>query len=175
MIAAATLDALAAVLLPGSDAWPSARELCLGAAMVDIADRHPGNAGTLDAAVDLIPPAVISSDSGDGAGIGAVSQLERDHGPAFALLRALAYEAYYAHPAVQQVLADRTGWRPGPAQPQGYPQVFRLDETLDIDAVRARGPIWRLDGTETAAVVRAAQEQDPMRNWSEEEIWLWQV
>ncbi len=173
MTAVARLDLLAQVLLPGDGDWPAAGELRLGAAMLDIASRHRGNKDALDAYAGGLGAKIFDDDGDDEARHDAVAHLEHNEPAVFGLLRALAYEAYYAHPRVQDVLAAHTGRRPGPAQPAGYPQVFALDRAPDLSGVRARGLVWRDDGTETAATVRAAQEQDPMHEWTEEEIWSW--
>lgn len=164
--AADALDALAAVLLPGDKQWPAASELGVGAAMLEIAGRHGGNSAVV--AEYAADPLDLSDDA-----VSAVATLQRANPVVFGLLRALAYEAYYTHPRVQAVLAERTGWRPGPAQPEGYPRVFALDRPADVEAVLRRGVVWRPDGSTTGAAVRAAQEENPVRDWTEEEIRQW--
>lgn len=175
MSAADRLDRLAQALLPGDGDWPGAGDLRLGATMLDLATRHRGNSEAVEAYVDSSGAEVFDEDGDGEARHDAVAHLEHDEPAVFGMLRALAYEAYYSHPRVQDVLAARTGRRPGPAQPAGYPEVFTLDRAPDLSGVRARGLVWRADGTETAARVRAAQEQDPMHEWTEEEIWSWQL
>ncbi len=168
------LAAAAAVLLPGDDTWPAAGDLHLGAVMADIAGRHELSRTLLETFADAAPAALTDPATDDATRTAALVALEGTDPLVFGALRAVAYEAYYTHPSVQEVLALRCGLRPGPAQPQGYPQVFSVDTIPDLRGVRARGLQWRDDGTPTCTAVRAAQESDLNRQWSEEEIWQWQ-
>lgn len=171
---ATVLGVAAAALLPGDDAWPDAGVLDLGEAMADIAGRHELSRALLETFISAPPKALTDPATDDATRAAALAGLESAEPLVFGALRATAYEAYYTHPAVQGVLAERCALRPGPAQPQGYPQVFSVDAAPDLRGVRARGLQWRGDGTPTCAAVRAAQESDPDRQWSEEEIWQWQ-
>lgn len=173
MSAHEVLTAVADVLLPGDGPWPPAGALGLGAAMADVATRDDATRAVVDAFLAAPPRALTGPAADEHARTAALIDLETADPATFGVLRALAYETYYTHPDVQAVLAERCGFRPGPAQPRGYPQVFTLDIPPDLDGVRARGPRWRDDGTPTSAAVRAAQESDPDRQWSEEEIWQW--
>jgi hypothetical protein len=165
------LDLIAAALLPGDEHWPAADTLALGTAMTELAERHHDQLAQLQ---DLLadPPDGLLAGSAV-IRVAAVRALESERPRLFELLRVLAYQAYYQHPRVQAVLAERTGARPGPAQPLGYPEVFTLARRPDTSAVQARGVCWRPDGTETGAAVRREQEAHLTREWTEEEIWSW--
>jgi hypothetical protein len=165
------LDLLAATLLPGDEHWPSAGSLGLGTTMTELAGGRPGQLAQLR---DLLadPPDGLLAESA-ARREAAVRLLESERPGQFGLLRTLAYQAYYQHPRVQAVLAERTGLRPGPAQPLGYPAAFEIAGRPDTSAVLARGVRWRPDGTEVGARVRREQEADPSREWTEEEIWSW--
>lgn len=171
MTDATTLDAVAGVLLPGDGRWPSAEALGVGARMLDLAAADPLRAAALEACSAVLTAVRAASDDTERTAL--VSELERSQPAPSAVLRMLAYQAYYEHAQVQQLIADRTGWRPGPAQPEGYPQVFELERPPDLRGVRARGVQWRPDGTATANQVRASQAAQPDRIWTEKEISAW--
>lgn len=167
--AASALGRLADALLPGDERWPAAGCLGLGPLILDLAGRHGGHLERLRRLLASPPAGLLSPDR---AGVtAALRQLEAADPDLFGVLRALAYEAYYSHPRVQEVLAARTRWRPGPAQPLGYPRPAAPEP--DPSAVLARGVAWRPDGTQTGARVRREQERDLTRDWTEEEIRAW--
>jgi hypothetical protein len=171
MSAPGLLDRLAGTLLPGNAHWPDAGALALTEQITEIAGLRADSAAVL-AAFEQRPPAGLASDDGE-ARVRAVAELEREDPATFGVLRSLVYEAYYRDSRVQQRLAERSGWRPGPAQPAGYLEVFRRSDAPDVSGVIARGITWRDDGSEVARAVRAEQEKDQRRTWTEKEISSW--
>ncbi len=164
------IDQLAGTLLPGDGRWPNAADLGLATTITEIAALRDASATALLRFTNS-PPAGLFGDPDEQ--VGAVRTMERERMVEFGLLRALVYEAYYRDARVQSIIAERSGWRMGPPQPQGYLEVFRHDPPPDLSGVLARGVRWRHDGTDTARAVRAEQENHPTRTWTEEEIKAW--
>lgn len=116
--------ALLSTLLPGDAHWPPA--------------------GTLDLALEkaLLAPILAALPEDFAAGNEAVlAEVERAHPAAFNALVHALYVAYYMHPSVRAVLAERAGYEARPPQPLGH-ELVPFDPAL-LEPQRARKPFWR--------------------------------
>lgn len=116
--------ALLSTLLPGDAHWPAA--------------------GTLNLALDtaLLSPIFAALPDNFAAGDeAALAAVERAQPAAFAALVHALYVAYYTHPSVRAVLAERSGYEARPPQPLGH-ELAPFDPVL-LEPQRARPPFWR--------------------------------
>lgn len=133
------LAAALATLLPGDGDWPGAASLALA-----------NDAWELAELVDFHRPALLDAVRQLGGGFAIVDADSREErlralesrAPAvFAVLRLVAYDAYYRHPAVRSVLERRCGYPARPPQPLGH-ELDPFDERL-LERQRGRAPFWR--------------------------------
>lgn len=130
-------------LLPGDDAdWPAAGDLGLAAQMAEMAALAPGAPEALDWLLGALPAdfATYTQDAREDA----LRALEAAQPDRFGQVITAAYNAYYTDPRVRDLIERLTGYPNRPPQPEGY-ALEPFDESL-LDAVRARGPIWRQVG-----------------------------
>jgi hypothetical protein len=134
------LLALLDTLLPGDGSdWPAAGARGLGPRLAEMAALAPGGPEALAEVLAALP------DGFAGAGAetreAALTRIEADRADAVAQVVTAAYNAYYTDPAVRDVIERLTGYENRPPQPLGY-DLPPFDTRL-LDAVKARGPIWR--------------------------------
>ncbi len=126
----AVLVALLDTLLPGADGMPAAARSGL-----DLAALRPHAGPLLD---DLGKMDFAAADSGARAAL--LQSLERSRPEEFRRFLEAALGAYYQAPAVLAAF----GWRSEPPMPRGHLPAGDDQPVLGLlDAVRARGPIWR--------------------------------
>ena len=133
------LRTLLATLLPGDERRPGATALELEGEvcrLTTLGDGHREALNTFLAALgtDFAGMEQVERESRVRAG-------EADHPAEFAVVRLLAYNAYYTSGSVLQTLQDRCGYEARPPQPKGYALEPFDDATLE--RVRAREPFWR--------------------------------
>ena len=129
----ATLAALAEVLLPGDDLFPSASSLDLEHLM---AERLRQLGGT--ASVDQLAAALAAGGSpfatlAPAARAAVVARLERDNPALFEIVVKVAYLSYYQNPAVQAAIRSLGFAYNATPLPAGYPVG-----TFDLDRDRPR-------------------------------------
>lgn len=127
-------------LLPGDGAdWPAAGAQGLAARMTELAAGVPDGTEALEAVLDSVPEgfAAMTPDQREDV----LRGIEADMPERFDAVVTAAYNAYYTDPAVRDVIERLTGYENRPPQPEGY-ALEPFDESL-LDAVKARGPIWR--------------------------------
>jgi len=134
------LPALLDTLLPGDGAdWPAAGAHGVAARMDDLAAGAPGGSEALAAVLEALPADFESRPPEDRETL--LRRIDADDPDRFARVVTAAYNAYYTDPAVRDVIERLTGYENRPPQPLGY-DLPPFDESL-LDAVKARGPIWR--------------------------------
>ena len=134
------LTALLDTLLPGDGAdWPAAGAHGLAVHAATLADDMLGGAEAMAGGLDALPQ-----------GFADLPQLRREEflheieaqdARRFDAVITAAYNAYYTDPAIRDIIERLTGYPNRPPQPEGY-VLDQFDESL-LDAVKARGPIWR--------------------------------
>lgn len=140
-----TLACLLDTLLPGDGAdWPAAGALDLARRAWDLAGEAPGGHRALETVLARLPDGFTALPAH--AREAALAMIEAADPDAFAQVVAAAYSAYYTDPAIRAVIERLTGYENRPPQPDGY-RLDPFDESL-LDAVKARGPIWRVVPTE---------------------------
>jgi hypothetical protein len=135
----ATFAAVLETLLPGAGPWPGARALGLEADAWRLAGLVDGHAAAVRTTLDELGPEFASLDPSERES--RLRELEAGDPSRFAALRLLAYDAYYAHPAVLVVLERRCGYPARPPQPDGY-ELEPFDESR-LQRQRQRQPFWR--------------------------------
>ena len=127
----ATYRGLVEVLLPAAAGMPSGVE-------VGVADAGLNRVLSVraDLAAELLE--ALSQARGKEAGT-AVKLLQEENGVAWHALRLVAFGAYYLAPPVQR----RLGYTGQPASPYDPDKTPSFVETGLIDAVVARGRLWR--------------------------------
>ncbi|WP_417724289.1 hypothetical protein [Salipiger sp.] len=134
------LNALVDTLLPGDGGdWPSAGALDLGPRMAEMAALAPGGTDALETVLARLPDTFGAMDQP--ARQALLAEIEDADPERFGRIVTAAYNAYYTTPAVRDVIERLTGYENRPPQPLGY-ALPPFDESL-LDAVKARGPIWR--------------------------------
>lgn len=127
-------------LLPGDGAdWPAAGSQAMAARVIELAEGVPGACDALTAIVDALPPQFGTLPQTQREDI--VRGIETDNTDQFDAVVTAAYNAYYTDPAIRDVVERLTGYENRPPQPLGY-ELEPFDERL-LDAVKARGAIWR--------------------------------
>ncbi len=148
----ATLSAIADFLIPAADGMPSAAEVLGDARLRFVLAARP----------DLVEPlrAALRAEVGDDIG-GRLERLERDDPTVLGALQLVVVAGYYTDKRVRELIGypgqmaiDIRSWE--------YPTY--LEEGL-IDAVLARGPVWRDPTTGDRAVVPDAPRTYAQR-WS---------
>ena len=134
------LIALLDTLLPGDGVdWPAAGAHGLAARTATLADDVPGGGEALADVLGNLPQ-----------GFASLPQLRREEFlreieaqdvVRFDAVVTAAYNAYYTDPDIRDIIERLTGYPNRPPQPEGY-VLDPFDESL-LDAVKARGPIWR--------------------------------
>lgn len=137
------IDALADVLLPGDENWPSGAELDLTESVQALSALVPGHTQSiheleqaLGSAFVELPPLQRHA---------ALTAVDRERPDLFGVARLVVFDAYYRHPRVLLVLADRCGYRAQPPQPAGFP-LEDFDPSV-LATVRAMAKRWRDDTT----------------------------
>lgn len=137
------LTALLNTLLPGDGAdWPAAGDLGLAPSMAELAALAPGGPEALAWALSEVPPDFPQREQDAREDI--LLGIEGANPDRFGLVVTAAYNAYYTHSGIRDLIERLTGYPNRPPQPEGYP-LEPFDEGLLAD-VRARGPIWRQVG-----------------------------
>lgn len=132
--------ALLDTLLPGDGAdWPAAGAHGLAERMSELAAGIPDGAEALTFVLNALPKGF--SDLSPEAREDVLRGIEAEMPQRFEVVVTAAYNAYYTDPVVRDVIERLTGYENRPPQPQGY-SLEPFDESL-LDAVKARGPIWR--------------------------------
>ena len=132
--------ALLDTLLPGDGTdWPAAGAHGLGARMTELAAGIPDGTEALATVLEALPEGFIAMTPEDREE--ALRAIEADMPGPFDAVVTAAYNAYYTDSAVRDVIERLTGYENRPPQPRGY-TLEPFDESL-LDAVKARGPIWR--------------------------------
>ncbi|MFC5996442.1 gluconate 2-dehydrogenase subunit 3 family protein [Pseudonocardia hispaniensis] len=115
---AALLNAAAERMIPATDTWPSATAIGMGEDV--IAELRDAETAEVAAALARLSGAQDFRRMSPEAQDAALAALERDDPPGFGTLRQVIYLAYYAQPAVIEVLR-RMGHDLNEApQPDGY-------------------------------------------------------
>lgn len=137
---AASIDAVAARLIPGDAHWPSAGTVGAGGHVVAILAAAPQLAPPVHAMLEAAGAdlAEAAPDRQD-ARLRAV-EADPDHAAAFRALYEWVCEAYYRHPAVEAVTLARTGF--DPRLPRSGTPMAPFDESR-LDRVRALPPRYR--------------------------------
>jgi hypothetical protein len=126
-------------LLPGAGAWPGAPALGLEADAWRLAATVDGHVDTVRTTLDELGPEFASLDASEREA--RLRALEAGDPARFAVLKLLAYDAYYTHPAVLAVLEQRCGYPARPPQPDGH-ELEPFDESR-LHRQRQREPFWR--------------------------------
>jgi hypothetical protein len=134
------LTAVLDALVPSRGDLPGAGELGLASAVVEDA-RDTGQLEILEGFLSRLPDDFDSSDVGKREQM--LRSIESDNPGDFGSVVNMAYTAYYTDPRVLGDLSERTGYNPGPPQPDGY--VLEAFDPQLLDPVRGRPPIWRQD------------------------------
>lgn len=166
----ALLAALAAALVPTDGVWPPADQPQIVDAAVAFAARTPARRAALAAVLARAAEAGVTD---AGTALPFLVALEAEAAEEFSVLRTAVTVGYYGDPGVAATVTARCGMPAGPTMPHGLLALLPPSAAPDMSAVLAGGVRWRSDGTEIAAAVRAAQEQDPERSWTTEEIASW--
>ena len=159
--------AFLAGVLPGEDGWPCAADLDLGDA---ISEFQRGGTSTLQA-WDAIGEFDFPQPSDPEGLQQRIRVVEEGNPQLFGEALVLVYGAYYAHPDVRALIAQRCGYSDRTPQPLGRP--VNLEGPDPQPWSRGEVPRWRSDGTAAATWVRQKQEDNPDRSWTEEEIAAW--
>jgi len=131
----AFLQAVAGTLLPGDDVLPTG-----SAAGVTLAAVGGPGANVLRAIVAKSGGAEVFAAATPARRAAILAAVEAQDATGFRALLMPLLQDYCESDAVMTAL----GWRPGPAQPQGYAVAPTDEETWRrLDAVRGRGRIWR--------------------------------
>jgi len=133
------LDAVLDGLIPGGDAWPSAGSLGLHDEIVRLARLSPGHPESLIRLLDQLDDGF--PDESRQSREETLRRLETADADTFGVAVVLAYNAYYTHPAVLAVVAEKTGYEARPPQPLGY-ELEPFDESL-LSAIKKRPPFYR--------------------------------
>lgn len=134
------LVALLDTLLPGDGAdWPAAGAHGLAPRLSELASGIPDGPEALVAVLKAMPEGFPNLDPERREEI--LCGLQADMPKRFDTVVTAAYNAYYTDAAVRDVIERLTGYENRPPQPGGY-TLEPFDESL-LDAVKARGPIWR--------------------------------
>ncbi|WP_336644837.1 hypothetical protein [Microbacterium sp. USHLN186] len=135
---ASSLDALADVLIPGSEEWPAPSELMLGADLLGRLRERETKA--LRAAVTTLVAAGWFTSGTVAERVALMSEFAEREPVLFELLRRCVYYGYYAQPRVVGVLrALGYDFNEAP-QPRGY----RMDPLTakDVAGVDTRRLVW---------------------------------
>lgn len=154
-------------ILPGEDGWPCAADLDLGDAISERQSQEMSGPSVWNVIGELHLPEADEPD----ALHQALREVAANTPHIFSEALVLAYDAYYAHPAVRALIAQRCGYSDRTPQPLGRP--VDLDGPDPQPRSRGTSPLWRSDGTVAANWVRQTQEDNPDRSWTEEEISAW--
>ncbi len=134
------LIALLNTLLPGDGAdWPSAGSDAMAARTIELARGAPGVSDALTAILNALPDDFGTLQQTQREDI--LRGIEADRADQFDAVVTVSYNAYYTTPRIRDVIERLTGYENRPPQPLGY-ELEPFDESL-LDAVKARGPIWR--------------------------------
>lgn len=134
------LVALLDTLLPGDGGdWPAAGAHGLAPRLAEMAGALPGGREALAEVLGALPAGF--AEAGAEAREAAMTGIEAARPEAVALVVTAAYDVYYTDPGVRAVIARVTGYEARPPQPEGH-ALPPFDASL-LDAVRARGPLWR--------------------------------
>jgi hypothetical protein len=134
------LIALLDTLLPGDGAdWPAAGAHGLAVRTATLADDMPGGAEAMAGVLDALPQSF--ADLPQLRREEFLSEIEVQDVARFDAVVTAAYNAYYTDPAIRDIVERTSGYPNRPPQPEGY-ALDPFDESL-LDAVKARGPIWR--------------------------------
>jgi len=134
------LTALLDTLLPGDGAdWPAAGAHGLAARMQDLAKGVPDGPIALATILKALPEGF--ADLGQDQREDVLRRIETNMPKDFDATVTAAYNSYYTDPHIRDVIERLTGYENRPPQPEGY-ALEPFDESL-LDAVKARGPIWR--------------------------------
>jgi hypothetical protein len=140
----ATFDAIADHLIPAADGMPSARDVVTDARLAFVFRARP----------DLLEPftEALRADLGDPAA--RLATLGRDAPATLYALQLVIVAGYYTDSDVR----ERIGY-PGQSaiEIRSWEYPIYLEEGL-IDAVLARGPVWRDPATGQRAVVQGAPQ-----------------
>lgn len=127
-------------LLPGDGVdWPAAGSAGMAARVTELARGVPGALDALTAILDALPDDFGTLTRTRREGV--LRRIEAGRADQFDAVVTASYNAYYTDPAVRDVIERLTGYQNRPPQPLGY-ELEPFDESL-LDAVKARGPIWR--------------------------------
>jgi hypothetical protein len=134
------LTALLDTLLPGDGAdWPAAGAHGLAARTTALASGVPNGAEALAAVLAALPTAFDTFAQPQREDV--LRRIEAEESARFVAVITATYNAYYTDPAIRDIIERMTGYPNRPPQPEGY-DLDPFDESL-LDAVKARGPIWR--------------------------------
>jgi len=134
------LSAMLDVLIPAREGIPGAGALGLALAVLDDA-RATEQQAMLDDLLDQLPDDLEAREPAEREEI--LRRLESDTPASFGSVVNMAYTAYYTDPRVLRGISERTGYNPGPPQPDGY-LLPAFDPEL-LEPVRNRHPLWRRD------------------------------
>mgnify|MGYP001177384245 CR=1 FL=1 len=135
------LTALLDTLLPGDGGdWPAAGAHGLAVHAARLADDMLGGAEAMAGVLDALPKGFV--DLPQLRREEFLHEIEAQDAARFDAVITAAYNAYYTDPAIRDIIERLTGYPNRPPQPEGY-VLDPFDESL-LDAVKARGPIWRL-------------------------------
>lgn len=135
------LTALLDTLLPGDGGdWPAAGAHGLAVHAARLADDMLGGAEAMAGVLGALPKGFV--DLPQLRREEFLHEIEAQDAARFDAVITAAYNAYYTDPAIRDIIERLTGYPNRPPQPEGY-VLDPFDESL-LDAVKARGPIWRL-------------------------------
>ena len=137
------IDVLADVLLPGDAHWPSGAELDLTESVRSLSALVPGHTESMFELEQTLGSDFIGEPFQRRHA--ALAAVEGERPDLFGVARLVVFDAYYRHPRVLVVLADRCGYRGEPPQPAGFP--FEDFDPSVLATVRTMAKRWRDDAT----------------------------
>ena len=130
-----TLALMLDELLPGGEGFPKASAIDLAKHIRQRAEW----AEATDTVLAALPQAFPDVPAAERQNM--LRRVETDQPHAFNLMLVGAYAGYYIHPAVREVIAQRTGYPARPVQPAGY-SLPPFDPAV-LDKVRQRPTSYR--------------------------------
>jgi len=154
------LDRFTNDLLPGNAHWPSASDVGVGSAMLKLVEA--------DAQQQILLSQLMNFLERNEGVTSLAAELEEHDAELFGFAKVLAFEAYYIHPQVREVINYRSSYANRPPQPDGF--KVANSHVLPWNESRVQ---WRSDGTERSNEVLTEQKKDPKKSWTVEEIAQW--
>lgn len=154
------LDRFTNDLLPGNAHWPSASDVEVGGTMLKLVEA--------DAQQQILLSQLMNFLERNEGVTTLAAALEAHDAELFGYAKVLAFEAYYIHPRVREVIDRRFAYANRPPQPTGFEVANPLVLPWNESKIQ-----WRSDGTERSNEVLIEQKNDPKKTWTVEEIAQW--